>query len=150
MKNEELIIEEDAALAAAVRQAFDVGEVPERLRLDIHAAAEREWGAFRRRRRQRMHAWLSGLTSMAAAAVIVMYSATEYFGRPTTASHDDKYRNLNEIMDLVTLSYPEEGLTDEELDALELPAHSEVTRDYVAARIDGLLAVDENDYFGED
>ena len=43
MKNEELKIEEDAALAAAVRQAFDVGEVPERLRLDIHAAAEREW-----------------------------------------------------------------------------------------------------------
>ena len=52
MKNEELKIEEDAALAAAVRQAFDVGEVPERLRLGLHAAAEREWVASRRRRRQ--------------------------------------------------------------------------------------------------
>ena len=149
MKNEELKIEEDAALAAAVRQAFDVGEVPERLRLDIHAAAEREWVALRRRRRQRMHAWLSGLTSMAAAAMILMYSGSAYFGRPTASSHDDKYRNLNEIMDLVTLSYPEEDLTDEELDALQLPSRAEVTRDYVAARIDGMLAVDEDDYFGE-
>ena len=150
MKNEELKIEEDAALAAAVRQAFDVGEVPERLRLGIHAAAEREWVAWRRRRRQRMHAWLSGLTSMAAAAVILMYSATAYFGRPATSSHDDKYRNLNEIMDLVTLSYPEEDLTDEELVALQLPSRAEVTRDYVAARIDDMLAVDEDDYFGEE
>ena len=149
MKNEELRIEEDAALAAAVRQAFDVGEVPERLRLDIHAAAEREWVAFRRRRRQRMHAWLSGLTSMAAAAVIVMYSATEYFGRPSPVNHDDKYRNLNEIMDLVTLSYPDENLTDEELVALELPSGAEVTRDYVEARVDTLLAFDTDDYFGE-
>ena len=148
MKNEEFKIEEDAALAAAVRQAFDVGEVPERLRLDIHAAAEREWVAFRRRRRQRMHAWLSGLTSMAAAAVIVMYSATEYFGRPSQASHDEKYRNLNEIMDLVTLSYPDEDLTDEELDALQLPSGAEVTPDYVAARVDSLMSVDE-DYYGE-
>ena len=149
MKNEEFKIEEDAALASAVRQAFDVGEVPERLRLDIHAAAEREWVAIRRRRRQRMHAWLSGLTSMAAAAVIVMYSATEYFGRPSPASHDDKYRNLNEIMDLVTLSYPDENLTDEELDALQLPSGAEVTRDYVEARVDTLLAFDADDYFGE-
>ncbi len=149
MKNEEFKIEEDAALAAAVRQAFDVGEVPERLRLDIHAAAEREWVAFRRRRRQRMHAWLSGLTSMAAAAVIVMYSATEYFGRPSPASHDEKYRNLNEIMDLVTLSYPDEDLTDEELLALELPSGAEVTRDYVEARVDTLRAFDTDDYFGE-
>ena len=147
MKNEELKIEEDAALAAAVRQAFDVGEVPERLRLDIHAAAEREWMASRRRRRQRMHAWLSGLTSMAAAAVILMYSATEYFGRPQ--SHEEKYRNLNEIMDLVTLSYPDETLTDEELVALELPSGAEVTRDYVEARVDSLLSVDTDDYFGE-
>ncbi len=147
MKNEELKIEEDAALAAAVRQAFDVGEVPERLRLDIHDAAEREWVAFRRRRRQRMHAWLSGLTSMAAAAVILMYSATEYFGQPQ--SHEEKYRNLNEIMDLVTLSYPDETLTDEELVALELPSGAEVTRDYVEARVDTLLAFDTDDYFGE-
>ena len=149
MKNEEFKIEEDAALAAAVRQAFDVGEVPERLRLDIHAAAEREWVAFRRRRRQRMHAWLSGLTSMAAAAVIVMYSATEYFGPATSRGGDDKYRNLNEIMDLVTLSYPDEDLTDEELDALQLPSGAEVTRDYVEARVDTLLAFDADDYFGE-
>ena len=149
MKNEELKIEEDAALAAAVRQAFDVGEVPERLRLGIHDAAEREWVSSRRRRRQRMHAWLSGLTSMAAAAVILMYSGAAYFGRPNASSHDDKYRNLNEIMDLVTLSYPEEDLTDEELVALQLPSRAEVTRDYVAARIDGMLAVDEDDYFGE-
>ena len=149
MKNEELKIEEDAALAAAVRQAFDVGEVPERLRLDIHAAAEHEWVASRRRRRQRMHAWLSGLTSMAAAAVILMYSATEYFGRPQPASHEEKYRNLNEIMDLVTLSYPDENLTDEELVALELPSGAEVTRDYVEARVDSLLAFDADDYFGE-
>ncbi len=149
MKNEELKIEEDAALAAAVRQAFDVGEVSERLRLGIHAVAEREWVALRRRRRQRMHAWLSGLTSMAAAAVILMYSGSAYFGRPATSSHDDKYRNLNEIMDLVTLSYPDEDLTDEELDALQLPSGTEVTRDYVAARIDGMLAVNEDDYFGE-
>ncbi len=149
MKNEELKIEEDAALAAAVRQAFNVGEVPERLRLGIHAAAEREWVASRRRRRQRMHAWLSGLTSMAAAAVILMYSGAAYFGRPTTSSPDEKYRNLNEIMDLVTLSYPEEDISDEELVALQLPSHAEVTRDYVAARIDGLLAVDEDDYFAE-
>ena len=149
MKNEELKIEEDAALAAAVRQAFDVGEVPARLRLGIHAAAEREWVASRRRRRQRMHAWLSGLTSMAAAAVILMYSGTAYFGRPTTSSHDDKYRNLNEIMDLVTLSYPDEDLTDEELVAMQLPSGADVTRDYVAARIDDMLAVDEDDYFGE-
>ena len=147
MKNEELKIEEDAALAAAVRQAFDIGEVPERLRLDIHAAAEHEWMASRRRRRQRMHAWLSGLTSMAAAAVILMYSATEYFGRPQ--SHEEKYRNLNEIMDLVTLSYPDETLTDEELVALELPSGAEVTRDYVEARVDSLLSVDTDDYFGE-
>ncbi len=149
MKNEELTIEEDAALAAAVRQAFDIGEVPERLRLGIHDAAEREWVSSRRRRRQRMHAWLSGLTSMAAAAVILMYSGAAYFGRPNASSHDDKYRNLNEIMDLVTLSYPEEDLTDEELVALQLPSRAEVTRDYVAARIDGMLAVDEDDYFGE-
>ena len=149
MKNEEFKIEEDAALAAAVRQAFDVGEVPERLRLDIHAAAEREWVALRRRRRQRMHAWLSGLTSMAAATVILMYSAAEYFGRPQSAGHDEKYRNLNEIMDLVTLSYPDENLTDEELVALELPSRTEVTRDYVAARVDMLMSVDE-DYYGEE
>jgi hypothetical protein len=149
MKNEELTIEEDAALAAAVRQAFDIGEVPERLRLGIHDAAEREWVSSRRRRRQRMHAWLSGLTSMAAAAVILMYSGAAYFGRPNASSHDDKYRNLNEIMDLVTLSYPEEDLTDEELDALQLPSRTEVTRDYVAARIDGMLAVAADDYFGE-
>ena len=149
MKNEELKIEEDAALAAAVRQAFDVGEVPERLRLGLHAAAEREWVASRRRRRQRMHAWLSALTSMAAAAVILMYSGTAYFGRPTASSHDDKYRNLNEIMDLVTLSYPDENLTDEELVALEVPSNAEVTRDYVAARIDGMLSFDTDDYFGE-
>ena len=150
MKNEELTIEEDAALAAAVRQAFDVGEVPERLRLGIHASAEREWVASRRRRRQRMHAWLSGLTSMAAAAVILMYSGSAYFGRPVASSHDEKYRNLNEIMDLVTLSYPEEDLTDEELVALQLPSRAEVTRDYVAARIDGMLAADADDYFGEE
>ncbi len=150
MKNEELKIEEDAALAAAVRQAFDVGEVPERLRLDIHAAAEREWVASRRRRRQRMHAWLSGLTSMAAAAVILMYSATEYFGRQQPASHEEKYRNLNEIMDLVTLSYPDENLTDEELVALQLPSRAEVTRDYVAARVDHLLTFDEDAYIGEE
>ena len=150
MKNEELKIEEDAALAAAVRQAFDVGEVPEHLRLDIHAAAEREWVASRRRRRQRMHAWLSGLTSMAAAAMILMYSGTAYFGRPTASSHDDKYRNLNEIMDLVTLSYPEEDLTDEELVALELPSRTDVTRDYVAARVDRLLSFDESEYIGEE
>ena len=150
MKNEELKIEEDAVLAAAVRQAFDVGEVPERLRLCLHAAAEREWAASRRRRRQRMHAWLSGLTSMAAAAVILMYSATAYFGPPTAQRSEEKYRNLNEIMDLVTLSYPDENLTDEELDALQLPSGAEVTRDYVEARINGLLAVDEDDYFGEE
>ena len=149
MKNDELTIEEDAALAAAVRQAFDVGEVPERLRLGLHAAAEREWVASRRRRRQRMHAWLSALTSMAAAAVILMYSGTAYFGRPTASSHDDKYRNLNEIMDLVTLSYPDENLTDEELVALEVPSNAEVPRDYVAARIDGMLSFDTDDYFGE-
>lgn len=149
MKNDELTIEEDAALAAAVRQAFDVGEVPERLRLGLHAAAEREWVASRRRRRQRMHAWLSALTSMAAAAVILMYSGTAYFGRPTASSHDDKYRNLNEIMDLVTLSYPDENLTDEELVALQLPSRAEVTRDYVEARVDTLLAFDTDDYFGE-
>ena len=150
MKNEELKIEEDATLAAAVRQAFDVGEVPERLRLDIHAAAESEWIAWRRRRRQRMHAWLSGLTSMAAAAVILMYSGTAYFGRPATASHDEKYRNLNEIMDLVTLSYPDESLTDEELVALELPSRTDVTRDYVAARVDRFLSFDEDEYIGEE
>jgi len=149
MKTEELkTVEEDAALAAAVRQAFDVGEVPEQLRQSLHDAAGREWIAWRRRRRQRMHAWLSGLTSMAAAAVILMYSGTAYFGRPATASHDEKYRNLNEIMDLVTLSYPDEDLTDEELDALQLPSRAEVTRDYVAARVDSLMSVDE-DYYGE-
>ncbi len=95
-----------------------------------------------------MHAWLSGLTSMAAAAVILMYSATEYFGRPQPASHEEKYRNLNEIMDLVTLSYPDENLTDEELVALELPERTEITRDYVAARVDRLMSVDE-DYLVE-
>ena len=150
MKTEELkTVEEDAALAAAVRQAFDVGEVPEQLRQSLHDAAGREWIAWRRRRRQRMHAWLSGLTSMAAAAVILMYSGTAYFGRPTPDSHDDKYRNLNEIMDLVTLSYPDEDLTDEELDALQLPSRAEVTRDYVEARVDTLRAFDTDDYFGE-
>ncbi len=149
MKNEELTIEEDAALAVAVRQAFDVGEVPEHLRQSLHDAAGREWAAWRRRRRQRMHAWLSGLTSVAAAAVILMYSATAYFGPTTAHGSEEKYRNLNEIMDLVTLSYPEEDLTDEELDALHLPSRTEVTRDYVAARIDGMLAVAADDYFGE-
>ena len=144
-----VIPEEDSTLAEAVRNAFDVGQVPERLRAKIHTAATVEWDARRQRRRQRMHRWLSGLTSMAAAAVILMYSGTAYFGRPATASHDEKYRNLNEIMDLVTLSYPDENLTDEELVALEVPSRSEVTRDYVEARVDSLLALDEDDYFGE-
>ena len=146
--NEKTELVEDRALAEAVRQAFDLGDVPARLSSAVHAAAGREWLEGRRHRRQRMHRWLSGLTSMAAAAVILMYSGTQYFGRPTAVSHEDKYRNLNEIMDLVTLSYPDEDLTDEELLALELPSRNDITRDYVAARLDNLLATDE-EYFGE-
>jgi hypothetical protein len=51
-------------------------------------------------------------------------------------------------MDLVTLSYPDESLTDEELVALELPSGADVTRDSVAARVDDLLPLAEEDYFG--
>ena len=142
------ILEEDAALAKAVRAAFDAGEVPASLRARIHAAAPIEWNALRRRRRQRMHRWLSGLTSMAAAAVILMYSGTQYFGAPSPRSEAEQFRNLDRIMDLVTLSYPDESLTDEELVALELPSGADVTRDSVAARVDDLLPLAEEDYFG--
>ena len=146
--NEKIELVEDRELAEAVRQAFDLGDVPARLSSAVHAAAGREWLEGRRRSRQRMHRWLSGLTSMAAAMVILMYSATGYFGSATSRNGDEKYRNLNEIMDLVTLSYPDEDLTDEELLALELPSRADITRDYVAARLDNLLATD-GDYFGE-
>ncbi len=141
--------QEDSALAEAVRGAFDVGQVPERLRSKIHLAAAAEWNAMRRRRRQRMHRWLSGLTSMAAAAVILMYSGTQYFGVPGARADKEQLRNLDRIMDLVSLSYPEEDLTDEELQAMDLATGADVTHDYIAARVDRMLCFDESGYFGE-
>ncbi len=140
-------LEEDQALATAVRQAFDAGDVPARLTSAIHAAAGHEWLELRRRRRLRMHRWLSGLSSMAAALVVLTFSATQYFDDPAPSTED--FRHLNRIMDLVSLSYPEDDISDEELQALDLASGDEVTPDTVAARIDRLIAFDEDSYLAE-
>ena len=52
-------------------------------------------------------------------------------------------------MDLVSLSYPDEDLTDDELQALDAPAVGEVTPASVAARIDRLIAFEEDGYLDE-
>ncbi len=140
MKDNELdILNEDAALAKAVRDAFDAGEVPASLRANIRAAAAKEWTAARMMRRQRMHRWLSGLSSMAAAVVVLTYSTTQYFGRPEPGAGEEEFRRLDRIIDLVSLSYPDEDLTAEELESLALGSPAEVTRASVVARVDRML-----------
>ena len=147
--NGKIELEEDRTLAEAVRQAFDAGDVPAPLVSAIHAAAGREWLELRHRRRQRMHRWLSGLTSLAAALVILTFSATQYFDAPAPRSRAEEFRHLDRIMDLVSLSYPDEDLTDDELQALYAPAVGEVTPASVAARIDRLIAFEEDGYLDE-
>ena len=142
-------LEEDRALADAVRQAFDPGDVPAHLVSAIHDAAGPAWLEGRRLRRQRMHRWLSGLTSLAAALVILTFSATQYFDAPAPRSRAEEFRHLDRIMDLVSLSYPDEDLTDDELQALDAPAVGEVTPASVAARIDRLIAFEEDGYLDE-
>ncbi len=146
-KHGTLELGEDRSLAEAVRQAFDAGEVPARLSAAVHAAAGREWLELRRRRRQRMHRWISGLTSLAAALVILTFSATQYFDEPAPGA--EEFRHLDRIMDLVSLSYPDEDLTDDELLALDLASDDEVTPDFVAARIYRMAGFDEDDCLAE-
>lgn len=136
--------DEDAALAAETRAAFDCGEVPERLRSAITGAARGEWLAMRRRRRLRMHAWLSGLTSCAAALAIFAYSTPQFFG-PSANAEADALRRVDRIMDLVSISYPDEDATDDELAAMTLPeGDARITADYVAERFGAMSATDDD------
>ena len=144
MRTNEVQFEEDAALAAETRAAFDCGEVPERLRSAITGAARGEWLAMQRRRRLRMHAWLSGLTSCAAALAIFAYSTPQLF-RPSAGSEADALRRVDRIMDLVSISFPDEDATDDELEAMLLPeGDSGITADYVAERFGAMSATDDD------
>lgn len=136
---------EDAALAAETRAAFDCGEVPEGLRAAVVGAARGEWLAMRRRRRLRMHAWLSGLTSCAAALVIFAYSTPQLFG-PSASRDVDALRRVDRVMDLVSISYPDEDATDDELAAMALPDGDEqLTAAYVSERFGAMSGDGEDD-----
>ena len=139
------IMENDEALARAVRAAFDAGEVPATIRTALRAAAAEEWTAARIARRQRMHRWLSGLTSVAAALVVLMYSATQYFGKPEPRADEEELRRLDRIMDLVSLSYPDEDLTDEELESMAIGPASDVSPATLAAKVDKMLSTNDGD-----
>lgn len=140
--NDTVEFEEDLELKATVKEAFDVGEVPERLRKSLHADAERIWFENRKQQRSRMHKWLSGLTSVAAAAIICMHSATQYFGG---IEHQEQLRNLDHIMDLVATTDIDDTVTDEELAAFSFSQSNETSIDTLAARIDRLQSFDDFD-----
>lgn len=123
---------EDLELKAAVKDAFAVPEVPENLRKAIHIAAEREWFEQRKRSRNRMRFWASGLTTAVAALAVCMYSTAQYFGARAEAQ---RLSNLNYLMDLVTISYIDDDVTDEELENARL-VDNDVTLDALAARFD--------------
>lgn len=144
MNDNDVQFDEDAALASEVRLAFSVGEVPAHLRKAVCSVAHDEWRALRHRRRLRMHAWLSGLTSCAAALVIFVYSAPQYFAG-TGASAED-LRRVDRIIDLVSISYPDDNLTDEELEGISVPGDGEkLTAAYVAERFGSLSSFSEDD-----
>lgn len=141
--NKEIDFTEDREFIAKIRRALDVGEVPAHLRQAVHNAAERQVFENRKHSFSRMTRWLSGLTTVAAASVICMYSANQYFGRQSA-----EYRNLqrlDHIMDLVSLDYDDGEYFDE-----QTTANSEtLTLGTVAERYDRIVSFgdDEEDYY---
>lgn len=147
MKNDDRQFVEDAALAAETRAAFDCGEVPARLRATIVGVAREEWLAMRRRRRLRMHMWLSSLSSCAAALAIFAYSTPQLFG-PSAGPDIDALRRVDRVMDLVSISYPDEDATDDELAAMALPdGDVRLTAAYVAERFDAMSGDGDDEFF---
>ena len=78
-----------------------------------------------------------------------MYSGAQYFGGPKAPAETEQLRHLDRIMDLVSLSYPEEDLTDEELQAIDLAKSADITQDYIAARVDRMLSFGDDEYLDE-